>query len=53
MYTDVNPGGKSYLYHRTLKRGCPKLVKLANKETNRMITQGVIRGSSFNTDGSG
>jgi hypothetical protein len=53
MYSNGSPGGKSYLYHRTLKKACPHLLKLVNKEKNRKTSLGAIRGGSYNIHANG
>lgn len=50
MYHDKTPGGKSYLYNRTLKKGCPHLIKLVNREKNMKTALGAIRADTINAN---
>lgn len=53
MYSYENPGGKAYLYQRTLKKGCPHLLKYINKEKNRKTINGDVRAGSYNVHATG
>jgi|TARA_B110001450_G_C17513972_1_gene437623 hypothetical protein len=48
MYSTSNPGGKAYLYHRTLKKGCPHLLKYVNKEKNKKASLGANQNGLYN-----